>query len=30
MWNGHEKALVYYGLVMCDEWDVDIKSTDDG
>lgn len=20
MWNGHEKALVYYGLVMCEEW----------
>lgn len=20
MWNGYEKALVYYGLVMCDEW----------
>lgn len=20
MWNGHEKALVHYGLVMCEEW----------
>ena len=20
MWNGYEKALVYYGLVICEEW----------